>query len=80
VGDWKKDRCRTCGAEIVWATTEKGKAIPIDATPNLLQGNISLESSADPREGPLAKFAKKGESGSYVSHFATCPQASEHRK
>jgi hypothetical protein len=35
-------RCRSCNAELIWATTEKGKPIPLDATP-VADGNIRLE-------------------------------------
>lgn len=75
------DRCRTCDAPIIWATSESTlKAMPVDAEPSPA-GSVQLI----PREGrtPLARvipardrFAKT----LHTSHFATCPQASQHRK
>lgn len=66
--------CRTCGAPIVWIVTPAGKAHPVDAKPEkrwIVQNEIT--------DGPTA-----GLSGTlvdtYVSHFATCPQAAEHRR
>jgi hypothetical protein len=72
----KTSHCKSCGAEIIWAKTKNGKAIPIDAEP-CKDGNISLYNEMaivmDMREiafydGPL-----------YTSHFVTCPQADEYR-
>lgn len=69
------DTCRSCGAAIAWAWTEKGRAIPLDAAP-VSNGNIKLE----PTNGPklLAIVVGPGH-GDRVSHFATCPNAGEHR-
>ena len=69
-------RCRSCLGEITWARTESGKRIPLDAEP-VDDGNVELTMQGvavvhgqppmfDP--GPM-----------YVSHFATCPNANEHR-
>lgn len=34
-------RCVACGADVYWARTPKGKAIPLDANPTS-QGNVAL--------------------------------------
>lgn len=66
--------CRSCGAEIVWAKTEHGRTIPLDAKPerrfvlNAGEG-ISFDSTTIARSVPT-----------FGSHFATCPNADEHRK
>lgn len=69
-------KCRSCGAAILWATTEKGKAMPLDAEP-AENGNINLV-------GGVAKVVKPGEMlpgiPLYLSHFATCPNSVMHRK
>lgn len=72
--------CRSCGAEIEWARTEKGKSMPLDADP-VKGGNIVVESrvATDHGMAPLAKYVTAGE-GDRVSHFATCPEAKEHRR
>lgn len=65
------EHCRTCGAAIEWALTEKGKRIPLNPgshdNGNLVVGADGVARSTDERPARL-------------SHFATCPQADEHRK
>lgn len=72
------DKCKACSAPIIWAVTNTGKAIPIDAQP-VANGNVVLFDG--PGSGKvLALFGKKAQAGAtelYASHFATCP-ASEH--
>lgn len=66
-----------------WAVTDGGSRIPLDPepTPN---GNITVTTW---REGnPVVKVWGKGteppadEQFRYVSHFATCPAAGQHRR
>ena len=79
--------CSSCGALIVWAVTVKDHPIPIDAKAHP-QGNVELEQNPDPREPPTAHMLGKSDrrvghpppSIRYVSHFATCPNAEQHRK
>jgi hypothetical protein len=75
------NRCRSCGAPILWARTEKGKKEPIDLEPNP-KGNIILRE----REGSEAR-AIHGvpdevwpDEPRHTSHFATCPNAAEWRR
>jgi len=89
-------RCRSCNAELIWATTEKGKPIPLDAEP-VADGNIRLEERSVSPEGVgevsvqeivlTAVYTHPGEgslfhttSPLYVSHFATCKDAKKWRK
>lgn len=70
--------CGTCGANIFWAQTENGKPMPIDAEP-VANGNIII------RPALIAHYLAKAEQPPadvlrYVSHFATCPHAKQHRK
>jgi hypothetical protein len=71
--------CRSCQAPIMWATTERGKSIPLDLEPYrgdspaglfVLRGRtaIAVTPEAFPDE-PV-----------YRSHFSTCPHAAEHRR
>lgn len=62
--------CRSCGAKIVWALTATGKKIPLDAKP---EKRVVLESRT-----PFGEVAVVHDT--FVSHFATCPNAAEHRK
>jgi len=75
------DKCKACGAPIMWAETSAAKAIPIDVSPTP-RGNVVLYHG--PGSGKLlALFGKKAQSGAtelYESHFVTCPRAAEFRK
>lgn len=74
-------RCGSCHSEIEWATSEAGRAIPIDAQP-VDDGNLAvrrvgneLHSRVVKPDDELGPDEKRG-----VSHFATCPNANQHRK
>jgi len=60
-------KCKSCGAEIFWARTEKEKLIPLDVKPE-------------------KRFVFTNDEqyvynlNTYISHFATCPDAARHRK
>lgn len=86
-------RCRSCNAEIVWATTLiGGKAMPVDPTPSP-DGNLLL-AAVDPDDASAGYAAimltnltdearASAERAAVVlheSHFATCPNADQHRK
>lgn len=78
------EKCRSCDAPIVWTETERGKSMPVDATP-VKTGNIVLHHQSDPRQAPIAIVLAKNQTcpswavERYVSHFATCPNADRHR-
>ena len=62
-------RCSSCDAEIIWAKTITGKAIPLDAKPlRVAIGELAAQGGT--------VVIRSG----YVPHFATCPQAAQHRK
>lgn len=86
-------KCKSCGAAIEWVVTEKGKRMPVDfqRSPkgNILlsqrgvgQPAVALYQSAEQIETLKAQAAGRGEGwgGLFVSHFATCPNAGQHRK
>jgi hypothetical protein len=78
----KTTACRSCGALVVWAQTERGKRAPIDASPT--EGGTTVLRERPGEEAPLAIFgvpddAFPGEPR-YTSHFATCPHASDWRQ
>jgi hypothetical protein len=86
-------RCRSCNAELIWATTEKGKQIPLDAEPGA-DGNIRLEERSYPvyGRGPLVREeivltavpapyeGEERQGDRYLAHFATCKDAKKWRK
>jgi hypothetical protein len=71
--------CRSCGAPIVWAKTPRGKAMPLDATP-AADGNIVLEEDNAGAIAHVRTAAFGGVGVFHKSHFATCPNANQHRK
>jgi hypothetical protein len=62
-------KCRGCGAEIIWAVTSTMKRIPLDAKS---EKRFTLVDEGTHQQAFLRD--------TYVSHFATCPQANEFRK
>ncbi len=77
--------CRSCGAPVYWAETEKGKRMPVDREPRN-DGNIALLVVADifGETRLTASYRKKGEVPQgrfrYVSHFATCSHSASWRR
>lgn len=84
-------KCRSCGAEIVWAITERGKRIPLNAEPDNAKGNIVialLDEMAPTRGGGMEPmFSARTALGlmnaneeRYMPHHAVCPQAKQWRR
>jgi hypothetical protein len=59
-------KCKSCGAEIIWAKTAKGKKMPFDAIPK--------------KVWVVTHLGDAFLSDSYTPHWATCPDANKHRK
>lgn len=73
--------CRSCGAEIIWARTENGKRMPLDAEATHIGDSSELRGlqsvtfvDGEYRCSPARPMLV------YVSHFATCPNAGSHRQ
>jgi len=64
--------CKSCGAPVVWATTQAGKTTPLDAKPV----RVAMLSTGDLFGSPRIVDSVNG----YVSHFSTCPNADKHRR
>jgi hypothetical protein len=62
--------CRSCGAEIIWGKSENNKAIPLSVKSKEKRFIFDIEYGAD------AVFNVD----TYLSHFADCPNAAQHRK
>jgi hypothetical protein len=82
--------CRSCGAPIEWAVTENRRRMPVDAEP-VVDGNILLEHRGYVGDPPIARIVDADERADlqrlspeplvlFVSHFATCPNAAQHRR
>lgn len=66
--------CGSCPAEIVWAETERGRRIPLDARP-VADGNLALVDGV-----ALAATKAPSDAPRYRSHFVSCPNAERHRR
>ena len=80
-----KQKCRSCGAAVIWAETILGRRMPLDYEPTK-DGNIILGMRHDnvplalvQTAQALARLKEKGEM-LYTSHFATCPSGKKWRK
>jgi len=78
-----KDKCRSCGADVVWTETTSGKRMPVDLEPTT-EGNIILGLRHERPPVALVQTKQalellKGEL-LYTSHFVTCPQSKKWRK
>jgi hypothetical protein len=68
-------QCRSCGAAILWLTMrESGRKMPVDAKPvNAVVRVDGRGVRAD--DGEMGVMVK-----AYTPHWATCPNASDHKK
>lgn len=76
-----KANCKSCGAEILWVKTIKGRGMPLDSQPSP-RGNviISENGTALVYREPSAIAARYENEPRYLSHFATCKNADQWRK
>lgn len=75
-GGLPRDRCRSCGAAIVWTTTANEKTMPVDAPEDdAAQRVVLVLDTSEARPRVLSRIA-----ATTVSHFSTCPNAAKHRK
>lgn len=70
-------KCRSCDAAVVWAETAKRKKIPLDPEPRA-DGNVRIAGRL--ADGTIIVAALAPGEGSYVSHFASCKDAAQHRR
>lgn len=64
-----QDKCRRCGAPLIWCVTVTGKKIAVDMVRNAC-GNLVLESEPC-RIEPVVRYVRYGE-GTHVGH--ACPK------
>jgi hypothetical protein len=80
--------CRSCGAPVFMAVTTNGKRMPVDTLPKP-EGRFTIR--RDEMGNFVATYIDRhtlgmleqhpdGKPDAYVSHFATCPNADQHRK
>lgn len=66
--EWPVGVCRGCGKSIVWAETREGGKIPLDPVPPVYHVAFTEDGK---------RVISDRRRSSMVSHFATCPKASE---
>lgn len=68
--------CRSCMAELRWARTAAGRAMPLDFAPDAVKGNVRLlDDGRCETLGPLeVEIARASNEPLYTSHFFTCPE------
>jgi len=73
-----RSQCRSCGAPIIWADTEHGNRMPLDADPVRPEGKNTFVLRGDVAVAvpPLIYMDEPH----HVTHFATCPHADQHRR
>ena len=78
--DYTRDECESCSAGIIWTVTTNAAAMPVDFEP-ADGGNLSLQWRAGKVLSSVVKPALAfGRTDLRKSHFATCPNAAQHRK
>lgn len=65
-------KCRGCGKSIIWATTDGGKRIPLDAR-NVPVYRIAVDSRGVYAVGSDGAPLVERVHDVYLSHFITCP-------
>lgn len=83
---FRVEQCRTCFQPIIWAETDRGKPMPVDAEPPLSGGTIALVDRGRDCK-PLARVLTTreltgtafGRTDLRTSHFTRCPQSDRWR-
>ncbi|WFE41931.1 hypothetical protein [Micromonospora sp. WMMD998] len=74
------ERCKSCPAQVIWATTERGKPMPVDAAPTS-DGTVLLEQVGSRLVARVLPAHRAfGRKDLRRSHFASCPDAAKWRR
>ena len=75
--------CRSCGAEIKFIKLKSGKWNPVDPTKRtMIEGagkEVLVTELGEVVHGTFASIDEGANRSGYISHFATCPNANQHR-
>lgn len=73
-------KCSTCDALIRWAVfSASGKRVPLDFEPSP-RGNLVVTGQRNDGTPLIAIAGANPGPMLYMNHFATCPQADQHRR
>lgn len=75
-------RCRSCGQQILWVRMKSGRSMPCDTLLIPYRQDPEGELMLVTPEGTVVRGTEDRDSptAGYRSHFATCPNAGEHRR
>ena len=77
-------KCKSCGADIKWIKLRTGKSNPVDPYVRKLRfdggKDILITDDGYIIKGTIVGQEDNADDIGYISHFATCPFASSHRK
>ena len=73
-------RCRSCGAPIIWAVTKSGRSMPLDEATDPAGNVLLLENGNCLVPAPEDDVWEAAGGTRHTSHFATCPNADQHRR
>jgi len=74
--------CKSCHARIWWAVTIAGRSTPMDADPHH-EGEWVIDGETEngaPKVRPHAPLLDPPSLERFQPHWATCPNADQHRK
>ncbi len=69
-------QCRSCEALVIWAETASGKKMPLDAEPSEAGTFVYLGGKTRKANDEDKQLLRPR----HTSHFATCPDAAQHRR
>jgi hypothetical protein len=72
-------KCKSCFAPIIWAVTTGGKRMPLDYDENEA-GNVFYYERTGRCDVKTQQTPTPPGATRHFSHFATCPNASDHRR
>lgn len=70
----------SCGAPIIWAHTEKGSRMPLDAQPSPAGSVLLYGSPEHPRSRVVPRAERADRTDLRLSHWATCTKPQEFRR
>ena len=82
--EYNMSRCRSCNAEIKWIKMASGTSMPVDPyLRTMIKGegaDVIVTEDGHIIHGRFASYEEGANVSGYISHFATCPNAQEHRR
>lgn len=76
--------CRVCGEQVIWVRTRAGKNMPCNTTLVDYKADGGRDKivlpAGDVVSGTIVPAGGNPDGHGYISHFATCPYAAQHRK